>query len=128
MDNKLKPFNTIDEYIVQWPEAIQAKLQTIRETVKSVAPGAEEVISYQMPTFKEGGILIHFAAFSKHYSLFPGAEPIEHFANELKDFETSKGTIKIPMEAPVPVALIKKLVKHRQMRIAEKASLKKIKK
>ena len=128
MDSKLKPFNTIDEYIVQWPEAIQAKLQTIRETVLSVAPKAEEVISYQMPTFKEGGILIHFAAFSKHYSLFPGAEPIEFFAKELKDFETSKGTIKIPMDAPVPVALIKKLVKHRQMRIAEKASLKKSKK
>ena len=124
METKLKPFNTIDEYIVQWPETVQAKLQTIRETVLSVAPAAEEVISYQMPTFKEGGVLIHFAAFSKHYSIFPGAEPIEFFAEELKDFETSKGTIKIPMEAAVPVALIKQLVKHRQMRIAEKASLK----
>jgi uncharacterized protein YdhG (YjbR/CyaY superfamily) len=128
METKLKPFNTIDEYIVQWPEAVQSKLQTIRATVLSVAPKAEEVISYQMPTFKEGGILLHFAAFSKHYSIFPGAEPIAFFANELKDFETSKGTIKIPMNAPVPVALIKQIVKHRQMRIAEKASLKKTKK
>jgi uncharacterized protein YdhG (YjbR/CyaY superfamily) len=128
METKLKPFNTIDEYIVQWPEALQSKLQTIRATVLSVAPKAEEVISYQMPTFKEGGILLHFAAFSKHYSIFPGAEPIAFFANELKDFETSKGTIKIPMNAPVPVALIKQIVKHRQMRIAEKASIKKTKK
>jgi len=128
METKLKPFKNIDEYIVQWPETVQTKLQTIRATVLSVAPEAEEVISYQMPTFKEGGILIHFAAFSKHYSIFPGAEPIAFFAEELKDFETSKGTIKITMDAPVPVELIKQIVKHRQMRIAEKVSLKKTKK
>ena len=89
-----------------------------------MAPNAEEVISYQLPTFKEGGILIHFAAFSKHYSLFPGAEPIEYFAEELKGYETSKGTIKIPLDTDVPTELVKKLVRHRQMRIAEKAALK----
>lgn len=124
METKLKPFSNIDEYIVQWPETVQKKLQLIRSTVKSVAPNAEEVISYQLPTLKEGGILIHFAAFSKHYSLFPGAEPIEFFAEELKGYETSKGTIKIPLETDVPTELVKKLVKHRQMRIAEKAALK----
>ena len=124
METKLKPFSNIDEYIVQWPKAVQEKLQLIRTTVKSVAPNAEEVISYQLPTFREGGILIHFAAFSKHYSLFPGAEPIEFFAEDLKGYETSKGTIKIPLDKEVPTELVKQLVRHRQMRIAEKAALK----
>lgn len=89
-------------------------LTKIRETVRSaVPPDAIEIISYKIPAFKHRKVLVWYAAFADHYSLFPTAAVVAAFKDELKDFSTSKGTIHFPLDKPVPVALIKKLVKAR---------------
>ena len=86
----------------------------------AVPPEATETISYRMPAFKYKGVLVWFAAFSKHCSLFPTASVVETFKNELKGFSTSKGTIHFPTDKPVPIALVKKLVKARVSQIESK--------
>lgn len=106
-------FKTIDEYIGTFPEEDQIVLQKIRETIKKAAPEAKEVISYQMPTFRQNGILVHFAAFSQHYSLFPTPSAVEVFSKKLTAYETSKGTIKFPKDKPIPHNLITEIVKFR---------------
>lgn len=112
MNPESKGLKTIDEYIDLWPARQQKILNRIRQCIRRVAPEAEECISYQIPAFKQVGVLLYFAMFTHHYSLFPGAEPMEYFASELKDYETSKGTIKIPLEEAVPEQLIERLVLH----------------
>ncbi len=105
---------TVDEYLAIVPEPARSTLSKVRATIRSAAPPeATEGISYGMPMFKYKGMLVGFAAFSKHCSLFPGAGPIAELQDELKDFPTSKGTIQFPMDKPLPVALVKKLVKAR---------------
>jgi uncharacterized protein YdhG (YjbR/CyaY superfamily) len=97
------------------PEPARSTLSRIRAVIRAAAPAdAVETISYGIPTFKYKGPLIGFAAFSKHCSLFPmSAAVIESFKKELRDFETSKGTIRFPVDKPPPEALLKKLVKAR---------------
>jgi uncharacterized protein YdhG (YjbR/CyaY superfamily) len=116
---------SIDDYIALWPKQQQKILKEIRACIKTIVPEAEETISYQMPTYKLDGLLMHFAVFKEHYSLFPGPEPIEYFATDLKSYETSKGTIKIPMETAVPVQLIEKIVLHNLEKNRLKKSLSK---
>ena len=120
-----------DDYLARVPGEFRAALQTLRQTVKSIAPEAVEVISYQIPTFKyRGRMLVSYAAFAEHCSFFPGAGPIDEYSNELKSFQTSKGTIRFTPTKPLSAALIKKLVKARirlneeqqQRRAAEKAT------
>lgn len=84
-------FTSIDEYIHTFPEDTQEKLEAIRQTVRKAALEAKEVISYQMPTFRQNGILVHFAAFPNHFSLFPTPSAIETFSDKLSGYETSKG-------------------------------------
>jgi uncharacterized protein YdhG (YjbR/CyaY superfamily) len=104
---------SIDEYIAsQSPEA-QNILRKIRETVKKAAPEAEEAISYSMPAFKLGGILVYFAAFKNHIGFFPTARGIANFAPELSGFQTSKGTIRFPLNKPVPYDLIFRITQFR---------------
>ena len=104
----------VDEYLAGVPEPARTALNKIRAAIRSaVPPEATETISYRMPAFKHKGVLVWFAAFSKHCSLFPTASVIEAFKDELKGFSTSKGTIHFPTDKPVPAALIKKLVKAR---------------
>lgn len=79
--------------------------------VRRVAPEATEKMGYGIPTFTQGKNLFHFAAFTKHVGLYPGPEAIEHFAKELDRYETAKGTIRVPFEEPIPVALIEKMVR-----------------
>lgn len=110
---KKADFKTIDEYIGTFPEDVREKLEKIRQTIRKAAPEAKEVISYQMPTFRQNGILVHFAAFTNHISLFPTPSVIVAFEEELRPFETSKGTIKFPMEEPIPFDLITNIVKLR---------------
>src|SRR6266487_4261600 len=106
--------NTVDEYLGGVPEPARGTLNKMRAAIRSaVPPEATETISYGMPAFKHKGVLVWFAAFSKHCSLFPTASVIEAFKNELKGFSTSKGTIHFPTDKPLPTALIKKLVKAR---------------
>lgn len=102
-----------DDYISRFPKDIQARMQQIRQTIKNAVPEAEELISYQMPTFRLHGILVHFGAFKNHISFFPTPSAIIAFEKELSDFETSKGTIKFPNDQPIPFDLIKKIVKFR---------------
>jgi uncharacterized protein YdhG (YjbR/CyaY superfamily) len=123
MDNS-SPKN-IDEYIERYPKDIQVILRKIRVTIKKAAPNAKEVISYQIPTFKLGGNLVHFAAFSKHISFFPTSSGIAKFKKELRAFETSKGTVRFPIEKPIPYGLISKITKFRVKEDIEKSKIKK---
>lgn len=104
---------TIDEYIKQFPFEIQEKLQKVRATIRSVAPDATEAISYQMPTFKLNGNLVHFAAFKKHVGFFPTASGMAAFENELEGYVHSKGSIQFPFDKPIPFSLIKRITKYR---------------
>jgi len=104
----------VDEYLAGVPEPARSTLNKMRVAIRStVPPEATETISYGMPAFKYKGVLVWFAAFSNHCSLFPGSSVIEAFKNELKGFSTSKGTIHFPLDKPLPAALVKKLVKAR---------------
>ena len=111
----------VDEYLASVPEPARSTLNKIRAAIRSVVPPeATETISYRMPAFKYKGVLVWFAAFSDHCSLFPTAAVIEAFKNELKGFSTSKGTIHFPTDKPLPTALVKKLVKARITQIERK--------
>ena len=105
----------VDEYLAGVPEPARSTLNRIRAVIRSAVPAeATEAISYRIPTFKYNGPLVGFAAFSNHCSLFPmSPSVIEAFKNELKDFHTSKGTIRFPVDKPLAAALVKKLVKAR---------------
>ena len=104
----------VDEYLAGVPEPARSTLNKMRAAIRSaVPPQATETISYGMPAFKHKGVLVWFAAFSNHCSLFPTASVIEAFKSELKGFTTSKGTIHFPTDKPLPAALVKKLVKAR---------------
>ena len=97
----------VDEYLAGVPEPARSTLSKVRAVIRSVVPAeATEVISYGIPTFKYKGMLVSFAAFSYHCSLFPGALP-EAFKSELKQYPTSKGTIQFPVDKPLPAALVK---------------------
>jgi uncharacterized protein YdhG (YjbR/CyaY superfamily) len=112
---------TTDEYIAATPEPARSTLNKMRAAIRSVAPPeATEIISYGIPAFKHKGVLVWFAGFSNHCSLFPKASIIEAFKKELKGFTTSKGTIQFPVEKPLPTALIKKLVKARVAEVERK--------
>jgi len=105
---------SVEEYLAAVPEPAREKLEIMRAAIRSVVPGnAVETISYGMPAFRNKRVLVWFAAFANHCSLFPTASVIEDFKHELKAFSTSKGTIHFPMDQPLPTALIKKIVKAR---------------
>jgi uncharacterized protein YdhG (YjbR/CyaY superfamily) len=110
-----KAAKTVDEYLAGTPEPARSTLQHIRKVIQSVVPKeTTEVISYRIPMFKFNGMLVGYAAFAKHCSLFPtGSGVIEKFAKELKGYSTSRGTIQFPPDKPLPDALIKKIVKER---------------
>jgi uncharacterized protein YdhG (YjbR/CyaY superfamily) len=108
-----KELKTIDEYIATFPKNIQSILEELRQAIKKSAPEAEETISYQMPAFKLNGILVWFAAFKNHIGFYPKTSAIEAFKRELSNYEVSKGTIRFPLDKPIPLDLVKKIVKHR---------------
>ena len=118
------PAQTVDDYLAALPEESRATLEKLRKVIKAAAPRATEGISYQMPMYKHNGMLVGFAAFKDHCSFFPGANPIATHKDELKAYETSKGTIRFPIGKPLPAALVKKLVKTRvaenEKRLSEK--------
>jgi uncharacterized protein YdhG (YjbR/CyaY superfamily) len=106
---------TVDEYLANLPEPARSTLTHIRAVIKSVVPKeTTEVISYRIPMFKYNGMLVGYAAFAKHCSLFPtGSGVIEMFAKELKGYKTSRGTIQFPSDKPLPDTVLKKIVKQR---------------
>jgi uncharacterized protein YdhG (YjbR/CyaY superfamily) len=113
MPKPQETFKTIDEYIVTFPKEKQAILQQIRAAIKEAAPEAQETISYKMPAFKQNGILVWFAAFKEHIGFFPKVSAIEAFKTELSEYTLSKGTIRFPLDKPMPYDLIKRIVKFR---------------
>jgi len=108
---KAKKAKNIDDYIADFPVDVQLLLEKVRRTIKKAAPKAEEAIKYQMPTFVLNGNLIHFAGYKNHIGLYPGSRPIAEFNDELSRYETSKGTIRLPLDKPIPVGLISKITK-----------------
>lgn len=106
-------FETIDEYISTFPEEVQKKLEKIRQTIHEAVPEAEEVISYQMPTFRLNKNLVHFAAHKNHIGFYPTPSGIEAFKSELAPYETAKGSAKFPLNQPIPYELIKKISIYR---------------
>lgn len=108
-----KRYGDIDEYISTFPPDVRRILQQLRQAIKESAPEAEEVISYQMPAFKQRGILVWFAAFKDHIGFFPKASGVAAFKNRLAGYEISKGTIRFSLTMPIPIDLIKEIVKFR---------------
>lgn len=112
----------IDDYLRDTDDARRPGLERVRRIIRTVAPEAEEAITYGMPGYKyKGKYLVSFAAFKDHSSIFPGSEAIEAYKKELGDFVTSKGTIQFTEVKPIPEALIKKIIKHRATQIDSKA-------
>lgn len=105
---------TIDEYIATFPQNIQDILEDVRKAIRDSAPDAQEAITYGVPTFKLNGNLVHFAAYKKHLGFYPaGSSAIEAFKTELSNYSLSKGTIRFPLDEPIPLELVKKIVKFR---------------
>jgi len=116
----------IDDYIASFPEDVQEILQKVRTTIRKAAPGAEETISYQIPTFKlNGTYLIYFAGFKNHISLYPAPRGAEEFKKELAAYEGGKGTVRFPLDKRIPFDLIKRIVKYKVQESQEKAKVKK---
>jgi uncharacterized protein YdhG (YjbR/CyaY superfamily) len=108
-----KGFKTIDEYIASFPNNVQNILQELRRIIRDCAPEAKEAISYQIPTFKLKGNLVHFAAFKNHIGFYPTSSAIEAFKGKLAKYEISKGTIRFPINEPIPFELVKEMVRFR---------------
>lgn len=118
-------FTTIDEYLALQPEPVRRKLTLIRDTIVKTVPEAGESVSYRIPYFSYHGMVAYFAAFSGHYSIFVQPEVLDSFRSELSEYALSKSGIKIPYSKPVPVILLKEIVKFAAIRNLEKAQLKK---
>jgi uncharacterized protein YdhG (YjbR/CyaY superfamily) len=112
MESK-KEYKNIDEYIATFPEEVQTVLQKLRQAIRDSAPEAKEAISYQMPAFKLNGTLVWFAAFKNHIGFYPTSSAIKAFKEKLSSYEVSKGTIRFPIDKPIPFELVKEIVKFR---------------
>jgi uncharacterized protein YdhG (YjbR/CyaY superfamily) len=117
-------FTNVDEYIASFPKETQKILEQIRAAVQIAAPEAVETIKYQMPTFTLNGNLIHFGAFSKHIGIYPAPKGDDAFRKELSVYKSMKSTIKIPLDKPMPLELITRIVKLRIKETGERAKAK----
>jgi len=117
----------IDEYIAGFSDEVQIKLKALRQTIQKAAPGAEEVISYQMPAYKYHGVLVYFAAYKNHIGFY--ATPTGHaaFKKELSAYKEGKGSVQFPLDQELPLSLVSKIVKFRVKQNLEKAKVKKAK-
>lgn len=108
---------TVDEYIAMYPGNVQSILKKLRQTIRESASGAQEVISYQIPTFKLNGNLVHFGVFEDHIGFFPTPTGKEAFKKELSKYKGGKGTVQFPLDKPIPYDLVRKIVKFRVIEI-----------
>lgn len=113
MNSSKTPITTINDYIATFPASTQQLLNDMRKAVKSAAPEAEERISYQMPAFSKNGILVYFAAFKNHIGFYPTASGVYAFRKELSVYKGGKGSIQFPIDKPLPLTLIRKIVKFK---------------
>lgn len=118
--------NTIDEYIAAFPKEVRQILEQVRATIKKAAPEAEETISYAIPTFKlNNSYLVYFAGFKNHVGFYPAPVGMETFKKELSVYKQGKGSVQFPLDKPMPLSLITKIVKFRIKENTEKNKLKK---
>ena len=115
----------VDKFIAAFPKEIQDVLNKVRETIREAAPGAEETINYGIPTFTLNGNLVHYSALKTHIGFYPTPSGIEKFQKELSNYEGAKGSVKFPLDQPIPYDLITKIVKFRVQENLEKAASKK---
>ena len=115
----------IDEYIAGFPKDVQRILQEMRSVIRDAAPEAVEAIRYGIPTFILRGNLVHFAGFQKHIGFYPTPSAIEAFRGELAKYKRAKGSIQFPLDKPVPVSLVRRMVKFRVKETREKLAIKK---
>lgn len=113
MKTAQRPPTTIDEYIAGFPRPVQAILKQIRSTIRRAAPDAGEAIKYRVPTFVLNGNLVHFAAFKNHIGFYPTPSGIQEFSDELSRYESAKGSVQFPIDEPMPLSLIGRIVKFR---------------
>jgi uncharacterized protein YdhG (YjbR/CyaY superfamily) len=113
MDTSNRQYKTIEEYISQFPEDVRTILYELRQTIREAAPDAEETINYQMPTFTLNGNLVHFAAFKNHIGFYPTPTGIDAFKKELSVYKGAKGSVQFPIDQPLPLALIRRIVEYR---------------
>jgi len=115
---------SIDEYISDFPPEKRAVLEQIRRTIRAAAPDAEEAISYRMPTFKQNGILVHFAAFTNHIGLYPPISGDASLEKAIAPYAGEKGNLRFPLDRPIPYDLIERIVKLRVKQNGAKAASK----
>ena len=113
MEGKKAKYESIDDYIKQFPPEVQEKLEALRKVIKESATDATEKISYQMPAFYLHGNLVYFAAFKHHIGFYPTSSGIEAFKDELSVYKGSKGSVQFPIDNPLPYDLIRRIVKYR---------------
>jgi len=121
MEATSKKFKSVDEYISSFPKDVRTLLEEMRTTVTQAAPKAQEVISYNMPAIKQHGVLVYYAAGKSHIGFYPTASPMQEFKDQMTKYKTSKGAIQFPMDQPIPIALVKKIVRFRMKENAERA-------
>lgn len=119
-----KPSKEIDKFIAGFPKDVEEILKKVRTTIRESAPGAEETINYGIPTFTLKGNLVHFSAFKTHIGFYPTPSGVEKFKKELSKYEWAKGSVKFPLDKPIPYALISKIVRFRVKENLAKAEAK----
>ncbi len=122
MDDAKQAPTTIDEYIAQFPDDVQERLQTMRATIHAAAPDATEAIAYGMPTFRFNGNLVHFGAFKSHIGFYPTPNGLDEFKDRLAVYKGAKGSVQFPFDQPLPLDLVTDIVKFR---LAENSQKKK---
>jgi uncharacterized protein YdhG (YjbR/CyaY superfamily) len=121
---KRKAPRDIDEYIAGFPQDVQVLLQKMRTMIRKAAPEAQETISYQIPTFRLKGNLVHFAAYKRHIGFYPTSSGVEKFKKEISGYKWARGTIQFPLDKPIPFDLISKIVSFRVAENRQKAEKK----
>jgi len=113
MKMKKKTPKNFSDYADRFPRAAQRLLRKLRQTIKKAAPKAKETISYGIPTFTFDGYLVHFAAYERHIGFYPGAAARRAFKKELSAYKTAKGSVQFPLDKPLPLALVSRIVKFK---------------
>ena len=126
--DKNKVAKNVDEYIAQFPPDVKVALESLRKTIKAAAPKAEELISYMMPAYKLNGVLVYFAGYKNHIGFYGTPSGHEAFAKELSGYKAGKGSVQFPLDKPLPLSVVKKIVKFRVAENQQKATvIKKVK-
>lgn len=121
---RVEPPGSIDEYIADFAPNVRQKLEQIRSAIRAVAPDAQETIKYRMPTFVLHENLVHFAAFANHVGFYPTPSGIAKFKYELSAYDSAKGSVQFPLSQPIPLSLIRKIVKFRVQEVTAKSTSK----